>query len=62
MKDHPIFGWLVYLALAFAAYFAWNGTGEHNDSEDDDEEQPEGYPCKNGQLFFFVKIKDQGLT
>ena len=52
MKDHPIFGWLVYLALAFAAYFAWNGTGEYNDSEDDDEEQPEGYPCKNGQLFF----------
>tara|TARA_R100001244_G_scaffold119638_1_gene89243 strand:- start:529 stop:645 length:117 start_codon:yes stop_codon:yes gene_type:complete len=38
MKDHPIFGWLVYLALAFAAYFAWNGTGEYNDSEDDDEE------------------------
>ena len=28
MKDHPIYGWLVYLALAFAAYFAWNGTGE----------------------------------
>ncbi len=60
MKDHPIYGWLVYLALAFAAYFAWNGTGE--DDEDDDEEQPKGYPRKNGQLFFFVKIKDQGLT
>jgi|TARA_R110000765_G_scaffold263826_1_gene363483 hypothetical protein len=36
MKDHPVYGWLVYLALAFAAYFAWNGTGE--DDEDDDEE------------------------